>query len=143
MFAPGTPEVEIGHKDGLPVAVDGEKGRMGKVVLTNDRIIFASSSLGPSGNILGDVVAAALESRADSKAGGPAELVRLAELRSGGVDRRRMLPDLYELRLADGGRVRLHRSLRKKWDPTIRRLLAERHGLTVRDDGDGWRVDAS
>jgi hypothetical protein len=57
------------------------------------------------------------------------------------MQHRKMLPDLYMLTRADGKTCRLHRGLRKKWDPTIRRLLAERHGLSVSDDGDGWRVE--
>jgi hypothetical protein len=67
--------------------------------------------------------------------------VRLADLRGGRLQRRRLIPNLYELTLADGSTFRTHRSLRKRWDETIRRLLSERHALTVTHDGDGWRAE--
>ena len=53
-----------------------------------------------------------------------------------------MLPDLFELTFAEGTTCRTHRKLHKKWDATIRRLLTERHGAEVVEDGpDGWRVE--
>jgi hypothetical protein len=142
-FAPGGPEVDLDRQDGTPVFVEGARGKMGSIVLTNDRIVFAHKSYGPTGNIVGDLVAAGLEARSTQKAGGPQEILRIADLRGGRVQRRRLLPDLYELTLADGSTCRLHRALRKKWDPTIRRLLSERHGRAVREDGDGWRVESA
>jgi hypothetical protein len=101
----------------LPVAVEGERGKMGS--------------------------GAALQDRHEKKAGGPREIVRLAEVRGARRQRRRMLLDLYELTLADGTRCRVHRKLLKKWDPTIRRLMVERHGLAITDHGpDGWRSES-
>jgi hypothetical protein len=140
-FAPGTPEVELARKDGTPVAIEGERGKMAEIVLTNDRIMFAHESFGSTGNIVGDLVGSALEVRSEKKAGGPREIVRLAELRAGAMQHRKMLPDLYMLTRGDGTTCRLHRGLRKKWDPMIRRLLSERHGLSLSEDGDGWRVE--
>ena len=52
-----------------------------------------------------------------------------------------MVPDLYVLTLADGRSVRTHRKLRKRWDPTIRRLLTDRHGATITQDGDAWHAE--
>ena len=139
-FAPGTPEVEIDRIDGMPVHVDGERGRMGDVVLTNDRILYGQK-FGPTGNLIGDLVASGLEERSAKKAGGPRVAARLADVRGGRLERRRLLPDLYALTLEDGSRCRTHRKVRKQWDETIRRLLTERHGLPVFDDGEGgWRV---
>jgi hypothetical protein len=114
---------------------------MAEIVLTNDRIVFAHETFGPTGSLVGGVIEAALEARADKKAGGSSDIARLAELRAASMQRRRMVPDLYMLTRADGSTVRLHRSLRKTWDPTIRRLLSERHGLALSDDGDGWRAE--
>jgi hypothetical protein len=142
-FVRGPPEVEIDKRDGMPVAVQGERGKMGRVVLTNDRIVFSHNSTGASGSLVGGLVEGALQDRAERKAGGPQQLVSLAELRGGRMQRRRLLPDLYELTRADNTTCRLHRKLRKRWDATIRRLLSERHGLTVTDDGDGWRAEPS
>jgi len=140
-FAPDTPEVEIFRKDGTPVAIEGERGKMGEIMLTNERILLTHESFGPSGTLVGGIVELAAEGVANRGAKGPREIVRLSQLRAGGTQRRRMIPDLYMLTLADGSTVRLHRVLRKKWDPTIRRLISERHGLTVTDDGDGWRAE--
>jgi hypothetical protein len=140
-FAPDTPEVEIDRIDGMPVMVDGERGRMGDVVLTNDRILYGEK-FGPTGNVLGDLAASALEVRSEKKAGGPRVAARLADVRGAKLQRRRLLPDLYVLTLEGGSRCRTHRKLRRKWDDTIRRLLTERHGLAVVDEGaDGWRAE--
>lgn len=135
-FAPDTPEVEIDRRDGMPVFIQGEKNDMGDLTLTNDRILFVSSKLGSTGNLIGDLIGSALQG--DQK---KHEIVRLAELRGGRMQNRRLVPDLYELTLADGRSVRTHRKLRKKWDATIRRLLTDRHDATVTPDGDAWRAE--
>jgi hypothetical protein len=127
--------------DGMPVMVDGERGRMGDVVLTNDRILYGEK-FGPTGNLIGDLAASALETRSEKKAGGPRIAARLADVRAASLQRRRLLPNLYVLKLEDGSRCRTHRKLRKKWDGTIRRLLTERHGLTVvHENADGWQAE--
>ena len=105
-------------------------------MLTNDRLLFVSNKLGASGNLIGDLIGSALQG--DQK---KHEVVRIADLRGGRIQTRRLVPDLYELTLADGGRVRTHRKLHKRWDATIRRLLTDRHGATVTDDGDAWRAE--
>jgi hypothetical protein len=135
-FAPGTPELEIDRIAGMPVYIQGEKNDMGDLTLTNDRILFVSNKLGHSGNIIGDLIGGALQG--DQK---KHEIVRLSELRGGRMQSRRLVPDLYELTLADGRTVRVHRKLRKKWDGTIRRLLTDRHGATVHQQGDSWRAE--
>jgi hypothetical protein len=135
-FAPDTPEVEIDRRTGMPVYIQGEKNDMGDLTLTNDRILFVSNKLGSTGNLIGDLVGSALQG--DQK---KHEIVRLTELSGGRMQSRRLIPDLYELTLADGRTVRIHRKLRKKWDATIRRLLTERHGVTVTEDGDAWRAE--
>jgi hypothetical protein len=142
-FRPGTPEVEINRKDGMPAFVSGERGKMGLVVLTNDRIVFTDKTFGgATGNIIGDLAGSAVQAHKDKMAGGggPRELVRLGDLRGGRLQRRRLIPNLYELTLADGSTFRTHRRLHKKWDQTIRRLLSERHAPTVTDDGDSWHA---
>lgn len=143
-FRSGTPEVEIGRRDGMPVFISGERGKMGQIVLTNDRIVFTDKTFGGTGaSIIGDLAASAVQAHKDKKAGGggPRELLRLADLRAGRLQRRHLLPNLYELRVADGSSCRTHRRLFKRWDREIRRLLSERHGLTVTEDGDGWRAE--
>jgi len=135
-FTPGTPEVELDRRTGMPVYIEGEKNDMGDLTLTNDRILFVSNKFGPSGNIIGDLIGSALQGEQKKH-----EIVRLPDLRAGRTQSRRLVPDLYELTLADGRTVRVHRNLRKKWDATIRRLLSERHGATVTEDGDAWRAE--
>jgi hypothetical protein len=135
-FAPGTPEVEIDRRTGMPVYIQGEKNDMGDLTLTNDRILFVSNRMGSTGNLIGDLIGSALQG--DQK---KHEIVRLADLRGGRTQNRRLVPDLYELTLADGRSVRIHRKLRKKWDADIRRLLSERHGAAVTEDGDTWRAE--
>ena len=135
-FAPDAPEAELDRRTGMPVYIQGEKNDMGDLTLTNDRILFVSNKLGATGNLIGDLVGSALQGEQKKH-----EIVRLPELRAGGLQKRRLVPDLYELKLADGRSVRVHRKLRKKWDATIRRLLTERHGVTVTEDGDAWRAE--
>jgi hypothetical protein len=64
--------------------------------------------------------------------------VTLAEVRGARPVKRRFLPDLYEFTMADGSTCRIAAKTSKNWTPTIRRLLTERHGLNVYDDGDHW-----
>jgi hypothetical protein len=85
---------------------------MSDVVLRNDRIL-CGQKFGPTGNIVGDLLAAGLEARSEEKAGGPRVAARLADVRGARLQRRRLLPDLYELTLKDGSRCRTHRKLRK------------------------------
>lgn len=142
-FAPGAPEVELEQRRGIAVSVRGERGKMGTAVLTNDRILFTQQKFAAAGGgLLEAVVADQLQKRHERKAGGPQEVLALAELRGARMNRRRLLPDLYEFTLADGSTCWLSRDVRKTWDPAIRRLLVERHGRTVVDDGEGgWRVE--
>ena len=55
-FAPGTPEVEIDRRTGMPVYIQDEKNDMGDLTLTNDRILFVSNKLGASGRLIGDLI---------------------------------------------------------------------------------------
>ena len=137
---PGSPEVELDRQDGVPVYIEGEKNRMGNLALTNDRILFVDQKVLSSGNLVGDLIGAAIQERHERKEGGPRELVRLADLRGAGLQQRRFVPDLYVLTLADGRTCRTHRKLRKRWDAELRRLVSERHGRVITDDGGTWRV---
>jgi hypothetical protein len=142
-FAPGTPEGELEQRGGIAVSVRGERGKMGTVVLTNDRLLFTQQKFATAGGgVLAAVAADQLQKRYERKSGGPREVLALAGLRGAGLKRRRLLPDLYEFTLDDGSTCWVSRDLRETWDPTIRRLLAERHQRRVVDDGeDGWRVE--
>ena len=141
-FTPGTDEVELEHNGGTACSIRGERGKLGTVVLTNDRILFSQQKFASAdGGVLGALVADQLQKRSERKAGGPREVLALGELRGARLNRRRLLPDLYEFTLEDGSICWVSHNVRKTWDPTIRRLLAERHGRTVVDDGEeSWRV---
>jgi hypothetical protein len=143
-FAPGAPEAEIERLKGQPVMVDGERGKLGWVMLTNDRILFTHQKFAAGGTAgaLGGLVAAGLQKRSEKKAGGPREVVVLSKVTGAQPVKRRMLADLWELEMADGSTCRLAAKTGKKWDPTIRRLLTDRHGKTVVEEGEGaWRVE--
>jgi hypothetical protein len=135
-YVAGTPEADVDVAKGCAVEVNDERGRRGDVTLTNDRLLFGNPSSGPvTGNLLGDLAGSLLTGSHD-----PGVLLTLPEVRSGGVRKRRLLPDLYEFTQADGATCRLPMKQGRKWEVLVRRLLTERHGRTVVDDGDGWKV---
>lgn len=138
-FAPGTPEAEVDRVSGGTVEAGGGRGRRGDITLTNDRILFATGTGSPAtGNLIGDLAAAALDHKLSGDDG---VLLQLSEVVGGHPHRRRLLPDLFEFAQADGHTVRLPMKHGRRWSPLIRRLVAERHGLAVADDGpDAWRV---
>lgn len=143
-FAPGAEESEIDRRSGAAVSVGGERGKLGWVMLTNDRILFTQQKFASTGGAgaLGALVVDQLQKRSERKAGGPSEVLKLADVRAAKLKKRRLLPDLYEFTLADGSTCWTSKDIRKHWDSLIRRLLTERHGRTVIDDGaDGWRVE--
>jgi hypothetical protein len=142
-YTPGSPEVELAREGGQPIKLEEERGKLGWVMLTNDRVLFTHQKFGssPGGGAIAGGVAAALQKRSEKKAGGPRELFQLSEVGSGEPVKRRLLPDMFQFNLTDGLTCRLSDGLGEKWGPMIRRLLVERHGLIVADDGaGGWAV---
>jgi hypothetical protein len=142
-FIPGTPEVELEKLSGQPVMREGERGKLGWIVLTNDRVLFTDQKFVSTGSegVLGDLAVQLLQKRSEKKAGGPRAVVELAELRSAQDVKRRLLADLYEFTMADGSTCRVSKTVRDKWSATIRRLLTERHGRSLVDEGEyGFRV---
>jgi hypothetical protein len=81
---------------------------MGDVVLTNDRLVYGEK-FGPTGSLIGGLAEAALEARSEKKAGGPRIAARLAEVREGTLERRRLLTERHGMTVvhedADGWRV--------------------------------------
>jgi hypothetical protein len=142
-YSAGTPEVEIERLKGQPMLLNGETGKLGWVMLTNDRILFTQQKFASGqGGALTGLVTASLQKRSEKKAGGPREVVVLDRLRSGKPVKRRLLADLYVLEMDDGSTCRLAAKTGKSWSPKIRRLLEERHGRTVVEDpGDSWHVE--
>jgi hypothetical protein len=143
VFTPGSPEAEIDQRKKVLVMPQDERGKIGYVVLTNDRILFSQQKwdAGVGGGALTTLVAQGLNKRADKKSGGPQEIIPLADVRSIKVIRRRMRGDVYEFTMADGSTCAVDKSAMKHWDDTVRRLLTERHGRSVSADGeDSWQV---
>jgi hypothetical protein len=121
----------------------GERGKIGFVTLTNDRILFSQQKFdsAPGTGAVAALVAHQLQKRSEKKSGGPREVLSLADIRSAKKIRRPLRGDLYEFTLADGSTCGVGGSAGKPWDPKLRRLLTERHGRTLADDAeDAWRV---
>jgi hypothetical protein len=144
VFEAGSDEGEVERRNKVLVMPHDQRGMLAQVLLTNDRVLFSRQLFASSGE--GGLVALLAErqiqKRYDKKSGGPTELVALADIRSAKRLRRPLRGDLYEFTLEDGSTCGLGASAGKTWDPQIRRLLAERHGRTVVEDGEtGWQVE--
>ena len=139
-FLPGTPEVELEeHKD---VLTGQGWPKMGRALLTNDRIVFVDQRFNEgaamaSGGILAGVVARKLQKRHEAK--GAALDVPLASITRVARGQKRSNKKILVLEL-DGGERRLNEAF-ERWEPLLRRLLVERHaGNLVEDGEDAWRV---
>jgi hypothetical protein len=136
-------ETQIDLRRGEPLMLEDTRGKLGTIVLTSDRILFTQQKFASTtgGGALAALVAGQLQKRSERKAGGPLEVCALTEIRGGAPAKRKFLPDLYEFTLDDGSSFRVSLKTGEAWEPTIRGLLAERHGRTAFDEGDGsWRV---
>ena len=143
-FSLDAPETELEVRGGEPLMLEGERGKLGTLVLTNDRILFTQKKFvsASGGGALAALVAGGLQRRSEKKAGGPMEVALIAEIRGGAPAKRKFLPDLYAFTLEAGSGFRVSLKNGERWEPTIRRLLSDRHGRTVSDEGDGaWRAD--
>jgi hypothetical protein len=140
-FAPGTPEVQLDEVPNQPIWSEGKRAKIGSVVLTNDRILFIKDAAGaPPSGLVAQVLSAPLEMLAQASERAQV-VVTLPELAGARVVPRRLVADLYDFTLGDGATCRFGKHLRERWDPTIQRLMTERHNRPVVDEGtSGWRV---
>ncbi len=139
-FLPGTPQVQLEEVPTVPVWIRDERAKVGSLVLTNHRILFIKGSGGPPEPLVTQLLSASLEmlARATEHA---QVLIVLAEIARASVFPRRLVADLHEFTLADGSSCRVGKRLGERWEPTIHRLLTERHQRSVVPDGTGaWRV---
>jgi hypothetical protein len=146
VFGAGLPEGEVERRSKVLVMPHGQRGMIAHVILTNDRILFSRQLFASpgEGGLAALLVERQIQKQYDEGSGGPTELLALADIRSAKKLRRPLRGDLYEFTLEDGSTGGLGASAGKTWDPQIRRLLTERHGRSVVDDGDtGWRVELS
>jgi hypothetical protein len=141
-FAPDASEAKLDEVPTQPLWVDGKRAKVGSLALTNDRILFVKDVGGAGGaglveSILaapGEVLAASTE-RAQV-------VVALPLLTRARVVPRRLVADLYEFTLSDGSTCRVGKHVGKRWEPTIHRLLTERHQRSIVNEGNaGWRVE--
>jgi hypothetical protein len=143
LFSPGTPEAEIDRRAKTLVMPEDERGKIGYVMLTNDRILFTQQKwdAGPGGGALAALVAKGLQSRSEAKSDGPREVVALSEVSEIKKIRRRMRGDVYEFTMSDGSTCAVDAKAIKSWNGMILRLLAERHGRSVSEVGENaWQV---
>jgi hypothetical protein len=83
-FSPESPEIQLDQRGGNPVVIQGERGKLGWVTLTSDRVLFAHQKFAasPGTGVLAAAVVRGLPQRSESKAGGPREVFSLTEVRS-------------------------------------------------------------
>lgn len=140
-FAPGTPEVEIEqHKT---VLLGEGRPKMGRAILTNERIMFVDTKFdtgvaAASGGLIGGAIAARLQKKHEER--GPVLDLPLVEIERVSQAKKLMNKDIIVLE-SRSGVYRLNDGF-KKLDSLLRRLMTERHGRIVTEDGAGaWRVD--
>jgi hypothetical protein len=140
-FAPGTPEAKLDEVPTQPVWVEGTRAKIGSLALTNDRILFVKDVGGAGGAGLVESLLAAPGEMAAQATERAQAVVPLAQVSGGRVVPRRLVADLYEFTLADDSTCRVGKHLGERWEPTIHRLLTERHQRSVVSEGTtGWRV---
>jgi hypothetical protein len=140
-FAPDAPEAKLDQLPSQPVWVQGKRAKIGSIALTNDRILFVEGASGAGeGGLIESLLSAPLEMLAEAKERARV-VVTLPQLTGGTVVPRRLVADLYEFTHADGSKCRVGKHIGERWEPTIHRLLTERHGRSVSREGTaGWRV---
>lgn len=141
-FQPGTDEQELDqHKDVL----SGEgRPKMGTALLTNDRIVFHdqrynSTAAMATGGPLAGIVASKLEKRRQKKGRDAVLDLPVSEITR--VSHAKKLGSKNILVFEAGGKERRFNDGYSKWEPLLRRLLTERYGRSITQDGeDSWRV---
>ena len=141
-FSPGTPETEVADLQTVLIGGGPLSNKRGHALLTNDRLVFNDQRFAPVqaggvGGPLAGMLASALESR---RKGRPPLLdFPLTDVTGVAHVTKLTVRDILvvetgetEYRFAQGF---------KQWSPLLRRLLAERHGRSIQDDGpDAFRV---
>ena len=136
-FAPGTPEVEI-EQHATALLTDGMKATMGRAILTNDRVLFVDKKFdGGVGGAVGGPIADRLQKK--HEAGGPLLDLPLEAIVRVSQAKKLLNKDIIVLE-TDSGEHRLNDGF-TKLDSLLRRLLTERFGRTITEEGPGaWSV---
>jgi hypothetical protein len=140
-FQPGTPEVQIEEVPTMPVWIGDRRAQVGSLVLTNDRMLWIKETgAGAAESVITELLATPGQVLARAREEAQV-LMPLGELARARIVPRRVVANLYEFTLADGSIFRIGARLAQRWEPTIQRLLTERHQRSVvRDDSEGWSV---
>jgi hypothetical protein len=140
-FARDTPEVEI-EQHSTALLRGGIKATMGRAILTNDRIMFVdkrfdTGTATAAGGVVGGVIADRFQKKHEAE--GPLLDVPLTDVVRVSQVKRLLNKDIIVLETSSG-EYRLNDGF-KKLDSLLRRLLTERFGRTITEEGPGvWSV---
>ena len=141
-LASGTPEAEIAEQATVLMGGNALKNKRGHLLVTNDRILFSDQRFDPAtsgavGGALAGMLASALESR---RKGRPPLLdFPLSDITRVSHVKKLTVRDILVIE-AGGSEYRFSEGY-AAIGPVLRRVLTERHGRTVEDDGaEAWRV---
>lgn len=141
-FRPETPEVPLHDMSTVLMASGPLKNKRGHAHLTNDRIFFSdrrfdAAAAGGAGGALAGATASAFEKLRKERP--PMVDFPLTDVTRVAHVTKLTVRDILVIETA-AGETRFANGF-KDWSPLLRRVLTERHGRTVVDDGeDGWQV---
>ena len=141
-FRPGTPEVQLHDEATVLMAGGALKNKRGQVHLTNDRLFFTDQRFDPggatgAGGVLAGALAGALEKL--RKEHPPMVEFPVTDITRVSHVVKLTVRDIIVVETA-AGENRFANGF-KVLSPLLRRVLAERHGRSVVEDGtDAWRV---
>ena len=143
-FEPGTPETELADLSTVLMGGGPLSNKRGHALLTSDRLLFSDQRFAPAqagavGGPLAGALAEALERR---RKGRPPLLdLPLTDIARVSHVTKLTVRDILEIE-AGGAEYRFAQGF-KAWNPLLRRVLAERHGRSIEEEGpDAWRVRA-
>ena len=141
-FQPGAPEEVLDQQETVLMAGGPLKNKRGHAVLTNDRVLFMdqffdAKAAGNIGGWLAGKVAEELEKRRKERP--PMVDFPLTDLKRVALVKKLTVRDILVLETA-AGETRFASGF-KAWNPLLRRVLSERHGRAIADEGpDAWTV---
>ena len=143
-FTPGAPETQLDNQQTVLMAGGPFTNKRGQALLTNDRVLFLDQRFNPEqagaiGGGLAEALAGALEKRRQAKGKEPYLDLPLTSITRVSHKPKLTVRDIIVIE-ADGQEYRFAQGF-KSWSPLLRRVLTERHGRTIVDDGgSAWRV---
>jgi len=144
-FRPGTPETDVAELQTVLMAGGPLSNKRGQVLLTNDRLLFsdhlfnAQGARGAGGFLAGEVAAFLERRRQEGKP--PMFEFPLTDITRVAHEKKLTVRDI--LVIEAGGKEHRFAQGWKAWSPLLRRVLEERHGRSIVDEGsESWRVSA-